>query len=97
MWHLYTVDLCDYTQLVRQVMVGTVLKSTYEPHGGRPNGPKRCLELPRLLVARAQLVARLPIGIADPTHRLAGFFSPALALFAGEDLRSRGGFASAEL
>ena len=31
MWHLYTVDLCDYTQLVRQVMVGTVLKSTYEP------------------------------------------------------------------
>ena len=31
MWHLYTVDLCDYTQLMRQVMVGTVLKSTYEP------------------------------------------------------------------
>ena len=174
MWHLYmyTVDLCDYTQLMRQVMVGTVLKSTYEPHGagcchrlrrtnlsrhpppprphhqcnhrastawastalatpaaatalirltflpsrarsgahvdrnatfrlkflerrtaaakdvgevrcgggdvlslqlterdrqvlGRLNDPKRCLELHRLLVARAQLVARLPVGIAD--------------------------------
>ena len=37
---------------------------------GRPHGPKRCLELHRLLVARAQLVARLPMGIADLTHRL---------------------------
>ena len=36
---------------------------------GRLHDPKRCLELHRLLVARAQLVARPPVGIADLTHR----------------------------
>ena len=31
--YTYMYFMHDYTQLMRQVMVGTVLKSTYEPHG----------------------------------------------------------------
>ena len=58
--------------------------------GGMSCRPSRSL---RRAAASPRAVEALVSMVARKAWRKAGFFSPALALFAGEDLKSRGGFA----